>query len=160
MSISNPFHCRRGAVDLMTVLLIVGLIGIGVFVYLARNGSSAARPSSGTGAIQWGGDFDAAARDAKTKNRPILIDFSASWCPPCKMMKEDVWPDATIAQLASSKYIPLFVDVDEQQALASKYSVDAIPTVLILDKDGQTLFRKTGYISVPDLTRALNEHSQ
>lgn len=72
--------------------------------------------------------------------KPILIDFSATWCGPCRMQKpileelEKKYKDKVEFQL---------VDVDENQQLASKYGIHAVPTLIIL-KDGAEVKRFMG----------------
>lgn len=92
-------------------------------------------------AVQWREDFQAARAEAGSNEKPILLVFSASWCPACLMMKHDVWSDAAVGKLANKRFVPVYVDVDDPQhaALTSRYGIGAIPAVLIVDKDGKVL---------------------
>jgi protein disulfide-isomerase len=93
----------------------------------------------------------ALAESAKT-GKPILVDFTASWCPPCKVMKHEVWPDAQVAKAANDGYVPLLVDVDDPRnaAVAERYGIRGIPTVLVLDGKGKVL-RTGAYMSKDDM---------
>lgn len=72
--------------------------------------------------------------------KPVLMDFSATWCGPCRMQKpilEELEKD--YADRVEFKII----DVDENQELASKYGIHAVPT-LIIEKDGTEIKRYMG----------------
>jgi protein disulfide-isomerase len=89
--------------------------------------------------IPWRTDFNAALAEAKQSGKPVLLDFSASWCPPCQVMKHDVWPDAKVREAVTAGYIPVAVDVDKNQGLAARYGITGIPSVLIVDAEGKVL---------------------
>lgn len=86
--------------------------------------------------------------------KPVLVDFFATWCGPCKMqspildqVKEKVGDDAKIVK----------VDIDRNRELAMKYRVQSVPT-LILFKDGEPVWRTVGVQQYDLLTAKINEH--
>ena len=103
-------------------------------------------------AVAWRRGFEAALAESARTGKPVLVDFTASWCPPCKVMKHEVWPDAEVAKAANDGYVPLLVDVDDPQnaELAQRYAVRGIPTVLVLDGEGKVL-RTGAYMSKGDM---------
>lgn len=74
---------------------------------------------------------------------PVLVDFWAPWCEPCKMAAPVF---ETIAQEYKTKLIVAKLNVDENQASAAKFNILSIPTV-VLFKDGKEIDRQTGFSS-------------
>ena len=136
----------------MLWVLLIGGIGYMQWpmlkgMYYKTTGAEA--PAS---AVTWRTDFDAALAESAKSGKPVLVDFTASWCPPCKVMKHDVWPDAKVASAVNGAYVPLLVDVDdpENADVAQKYGIRGIPTILVLDAKGQVV-RTGSYMSASDL---------
>ena len=75
--------------------------------------------------------------------KPVLIDFYATWCGPCKMLSPLV--DEVAEELAGDAVV-VKVNVDDAPALASKFGVSAIPTLVVV-KDGKPVRQSVGYIS-------------
>lgn len=110
-----------------------------------------------TDPIPWRHDYAAALQEGKASGKPILIDFSATWCPPCQRMKQSSWPDDRVVKLASSSYVPLGLDVDDANAKApaEKYNITEIPAILIVDSDGKVL-KQGAFMSADELTAFLS----
>lgn len=81
---------------------------------------------------------------------PILVDFWAEWCGPCKQMNPVL--DQLAEEIAGSATIAK-VNVDESPALAQKFGVQSLPTFLVL-KDGEEIKRHSG-VSNKDALKAL-----
>jgi thioredoxin len=112
----------------------------------AGNGSTLgdAKPASRR-QIRWAKSWDAALKESRRTNTPIMVDFYATWCGPCKMLAEEIYTnDAVIEQ--SQKWIAVKIDVDKNQKLADKYGVSGLPTVGFLKPDGKVI---TGFQGVP-----------
>jgi thioredoxin 1 len=83
---------------------------------------------------------------------PILVDFFATWCGPCKMMSP-ILDD--LKDIMGDKLRVIKVDVDKNQAAAQAYQVRGVPT-LILFKQGKILWRQSGVLQVSELAQIIN----
>ena len=104
--------------------------------------------------IAWRTNLDAALAEAKQSGKPVLVDFSAVWCPPCLAMKHDTWTDGVVARAVSASTIPVLIDIDADPATASRFGIEAIPAVLMLDGNGRVL-RTEGFLPASGVIRFL-----
>ena len=83
-------------------------------------------------------------------DKPVLIDFWASWCGPCKMLSP------IISEIADEhpEWKVCKVNVDEEGALAAQFGIASIPTVLLL-KDGEIVAKSIGYMPKEELLQTL-----
>ncbi|NDP27108.1 MAG: thioredoxin [Flavobacterium sp.] len=87
--------------------------------------------------------------------KPVLIDFSATWCGPCKTLAPIL---KQVKDILGERITILKIDVDKNQQLASQYQVRGVPT-MILFQNGNQLWRQSGVLSKEEIIKIIVEKS-
>lgn len=89
---------------------------------------------------------DALAK-AKTQNKIIFLDAYTTWCGPCKMMDKNTFTDPKVGQLYNATFVNMQVDMEKGEGtdIARRYGVNAYPTLLFINAEGQVVHRALGY---------------
>jgi thioredoxin 1 len=93
------------------------------------------------------GNFDSVIQD----NRPVVVDFHALWCNPCRIQTPIL---KEIATDLGDKIKVIKIDVDQNGEIASRYNVQSIPTLIVF-KNGKMVWRQTGVVSKNQLFSVL-----
>lgn len=96
--------------------------------------------------IQINGDDQKFEEEVLKSDKPVLVDFWATWCGPCKMLSPIV--DELSEEVDTVKFVG--VDVDQSERLAIKYGISSVPC-LVLFKDGEEVKRTVGVQPKPAL---------
>lgn len=86
--------------------------------------------------------------------KPVLVDFSAEWCGPCKMMAP-VLKD--IAHKFEGKISVIKIDVDRNQEAAQSYNIVSVPTLMIF-KNGKILWRQSGAMPLNAMEKIIEQY--
>ena len=93
-------------------------------------------------------------QDINAGDTPVLVDFFAEWCGPCKMMKPVL---EELKKKMGNKIIILKIDIDKNISLSSEYRIQSVPT-LVLWKQGEIIWRQSGALSLNELEQILSSY--
>jgi thiol:disulfide interchange protein DsbD len=153
-AIHLSFHggaVERARKGLGVALATVGLFGAVNYVLTPKGATE----------LAWLSDEPAAVADARAANRPMLVDFRAAWCLPCKEFEVKVFSRPEIAE-AMGRYTLLRVDLtheDDEPALAAvkkKYGADTLPAIRLVAPDGALLAKTDEFMEADAFLKLLN----
>jgi thiol:disulfide interchange protein len=99
------------------------------------------------------------------KHKPILYEFSADWCGPCRSLEEGVFFDQEMAATINDRFVPVKVvdrareegrNAPEVEGLQKQFGVRAFPTVVVAEPDGRELRKTVGYQGTQQFAAFLN----
>ena len=84
---------------------------------------------------------------------PVLVDFYAEWCGPCKMMKPIL---EEVKKIMGDSIQIVTIDVDTHESLANSFQIQSVPTLMVF-KNGKMLWRQSGVMRTNQLTQLLQQ---
>jgi thiol:disulfide interchange protein DsbD len=92
--------------------------------------------------VTWKPYTEATIKEAQNLKKPVIIDFYATWCTPCRELEEVTFHHPEVVRVADNNFIMVKVDVTKggnryHEELLKKYEVKGVPTIVFLDADGR-----------------------
>ncbi|MBS1663965.1 MAG: thioredoxin family protein [Bacteroidetes bacterium] len=108
-------------------------------------------PASGITFIE--GQWNAAKQKAIAENKYIFVDAYTTWCGPCKQLKRTTFKDPDVADFFNDHFINVSLNVEKGEGteFASRYNIQAVPTLIIFTPSGRPVLASSGYLDPANL---------
>ena len=108
------------------------------------------------GKIRWYTDYKQGISVAGETGQPVMIFFSAQWCPSCKSLINNAFSNNRVVE-SSRKLIPVYVDVDQNPQISADYKIRGVPTVLFLNRQRNPVTKLEGPYDARDYIDAIDK---
>jgi len=137
------------------MLIVLGIVVLFIIVIYAvstiEKNTETQQSQNQSIKLQWNIDLNSGFLLAQKSNKLVFVDFYADWCGYCKELDENTYTDTYVQQRLAQKYVLVKINVDQNPDLASKYKVYGLPTLVILDANGNEIKRQEGYVTPSEL---------
>jgi thioredoxin-like negative regulator of GroEL len=122
-----------------------GLLAVAVLA--AGQSARAVEPA----AVQWRTDYNAARKEAQEKRLPLILEVGTEDCSHCRRQDATTFRDPEVVALLNTRFVPLRIDGDREEALVQALRVQVYPTTVFATADGKVVGFLQGYVSADQL---------
>ncbi|RYU95571.1 thioredoxin family protein [Emticicia agri] len=138
-------------------LKVLSLLGIALFTLASYKNDKKIE----SGEVRfYDGSYDELLRESKKLKKPIILDFWATWCIPCRKMEKETFADPDFAAYINKNFLVYKVNIDtfDGMDIADRYNIDAYPTLVLLDSKNKYINRYKGFFPAYYLKKELEKN--
>ncbi|MDI6786686.1 MAG: thioredoxin family protein, partial [bacterium] len=106
--------------------------------------------------VKWYVSLEKGLKVAIKENKLLMVDFTAEWCGWCKKLDNTTYQNPNVLSL-SRNFISVKVDCDRYPAVARKYNVGGLPTIVFMNQNGQIIYQVVGYRVPEDFVKEMRK---
>lgn len=106
------------------------------------------------------GSYDDLLRESRKQKKPIILEFWATWCIPCRKLENETFANQEFATYINKNFLVYKVNIDtfDGMDIADKYNIDAYPTLVLLDTKNKYITRYKGFFQASYLKKELEKN--
>lgn len=108
--------------------------------------------------VPWRLDYNAARKEAREKNKPIVLDFGTMDCFWCKKLDMTTFRDPAIVKALTEQFIPVKINADKDMTLAQALGINSYPTLVFAAPNGKILSQQDGYVDAAQFNQLLQRY--
>jgi thioredoxin-related protein len=126
-----------------------GMVVCGASMVLAMTSPLAAQE------VPWRTDYNGARKEAKEKNKPIVLDFGIDGCDPCKQLDASTFRDPAVVKALTERFVAVKVNASKDPELAKALGITSFPTLVFAAPNGKILGQQDGYVDAAHFSQQL-----
>ncbi|MGD0969917.1 MAG: thioredoxin family protein [Desulfobaccales bacterium] len=111
-----------------------------------------------TAVVNWRDNWEAALKEAKEANRPLVLELYMEGCSHCQRLHQETHTDQAVAAALNTRFIPVHLEWRSHLEVVRQFKLIGAPTTLVFSPDGRELHRFPGFYPPADYLKELERH--